>query len=159
MLSASYSDNLITGLISKNLGKINIEKNVLRSSSTKKYVFQTRDGSSMGLSPAAEDSDVYLVYTLEPVKKLLKANKFYDAAVEAGVNYFEEDGTIYFFEGEGIQANVYTATEVAVASKRSFTSYSKDTKLSYEFYRNALVAVSSFKSSITQTLSFLLKVI
>ena len=124
-----------------------IYSKALIAASTKKYVFETRDGSMMGLSPAAEDSDIYLVYSLEPVKKLLKANKFYDAAVEAGVNYFEEDGTIYFFQGEGIQADVFTATEAAVASKRSFTSYSKDTKFSFEFYRNALVAVANNESS------------
>ena len=119
-----------------------IYSKALIAASTKKYVFETRDGSVMGLSPAAEDSDVYLVYSLEPVNMLLKANKNYQAAVDAGLNYFEENGVTYFFDGEGITANVYGATEAAIGSKRSFTGYSKDTTFSYEFYRNALIAVA-----------------
>ena len=124
-----------------------IYSKALIAASTKKYVFETRSGSVMGISPVADDSDVYLVYSLEPVKFLLKANKNYTAAVDAGLNYFEEDGKIYFFNGEGITADVYEATEAAVASKRSFTGYTKDTQFSYEFYRNALIAAARGEAS------------
>ncbi len=124
-----------------------IYSKALIAASTGKYVFETRDGAVMGLSPVAENSDVYLVYTLEPVKMLLKANKNYTAAVDAGLNYFEDGGKIYFFDGEGITADVYEATEAAVASKRSFTGYSKDTTFSYEFYKNALIAAAKGETS------------
>ncbi len=124
-----------------------IYSKALIAASSKKYVFETRGGLVMGMSPVAEDSDVYLVYSLEPVKMLLKANKDYTAAVDAGLNYFETDGKIYFFDGEGITADVYEATEIAVASKRSFTGYTKDTTFSYEFYRNALIAAATGATS------------
>jgi peptide/nickel transport system permease protein len=51
------------------------------------------------------------------------------------------------FNGEGIKAEVYEATEVAVACKKSFTGYSKDINLSYEFYRNALIADATGENS------------
>ena len=124
-----------------------INSKALIAVSKKKYVFKTRDGSMMGMAPVGEDSDVYLLYSLEPTQMFLKANKEYDAAVEAGRNDFEKDGKVYMYDGEGIKADVYEATELAVASKRSFTGYSKDTKFSYEFYRNALVAAATDASS------------
>ncbi|SEK84052.1 peptide/nickel transport system permease protein [Butyrivibrio sp. ob235] len=124
-----------------------INSKALIAASKKKYVFETRDGSMMGMSPAAEDSDVYLIYTLEPAQLFLKGNKEFDAAVKAGRSDFEQDGKVYMFDGEDFKADVYEATEVAVASKRSFTGYSKDTKFSYEFYRNALVAAATNASS------------
>ncbi|WP_026498289.1 ABC transporter permease [Butyrivibrio sp. WCD2001] len=124
-----------------------INSKALIAASKKKYVFETRGGQMMGMSPAAEDSDVYLIYSLEPAQVFLKGNKEFDAAVEAGRADFEQDGKIYMFDGEDFKADVYEATELAVASKRSFTGYSKDTKFSYEFYRNALVAVATGATS------------
>ena len=115
--------------------------------SKKKYVFQTRDGQMIGMAPAAEDSDIFLIYSLEPAQVFLKGNKEFDAAVEAGRADFEQDGKVYMFDGEDFKADVYEATELAVASKRSFTGYSKDTKFSYEFYRNALIAVATGATS------------
>ncbi len=120
-----------------------INSKALIAVSKKKYVFQTRDGQMIGMSPAAEDSDIFLIYSLEPAQVFLKGNKEFDAAVEAGRADFEQDGKIYMFDGEDFKADVYEATELAVASKRSFTGYSKDTKFSYEFYRNALIAVAT----------------
>ncbi|WP_026496379.1 ABC transporter permease [Butyrivibrio sp. WCD3002] len=124
-----------------------INSKALIAVSKKKYVFQTRDGQMLGMAPAAEDSDVYLIYSLEPAQVFLKGNKEFDAAVEAGRCDFEQDGKIYMFDGEDFKADVYEATELAVASKRSFTGYSKDTQFSYEFYRNALVAVATGEST------------
>ncbi len=124
-----------------------IYSKALIAASTKKYVFEMRDKSVMGVTPIAEDSDSYIVYSLEPVNMLLKANKDYDAAVAEGRNYFEQDGKLIMFNGEGIKAEVYEATEVAVACKKSFTGYSKDINLSYEFYRNALIADANGESS------------
>ena len=124
-----------------------INSKALIAVSKKQYVFETRGGEKLGLIPAAEDSDVYLIATLEPAQVFLKGNKEFDAALEAGRNDFEQDGKIYMFDGEDFKADVYEATEVAVASKRSFTGYSKDTQFTYEFYRNALVAAATGATS------------
>ncbi|WP_035767550.1 ABC transporter permease [Butyrivibrio sp. NC2002] len=124
-----------------------ISSKALIAVSKKEYVFETRDGQMIGMAPVADDSDVYLVYALEPAQLFLKGNKEFDAAVEAGRNDFVKDGTVYMFNGTDFKADVYTATELAVASKRSFTGYSKDTQFSYEFYRNALVAVATGEST------------
>ncbi len=120
-----------------------ISSKALIAASKKKYVFQTRDGQMMGMAPVAEDSDVYHIYSLEPSDLFLKTVEEFDAAKDAGRADFEKDGKLYMFDGEDFRADVYEATEVAVASKRSFTGYSKDTKFSYEFFRNALVAVAT----------------
>ncbi|WP_026523398.1 MULTISPECIES: ABC transporter permease [unclassified Butyrivibrio] len=124
-----------------------IYSKALIAASSGKYVFETRDGSQMGMTPAAEGSDVYLVYSLEPIKMFLKNVKSFNEALEAGLPYFEEDGVLYMYKGEDFKADVFEATEIAVASKKSFTGYSKDTKFSYEFYRNALVASATGESS------------
>ncbi len=124
-----------------------INSKALIAVSKKQYVFETRGGEVLGMAPAAEDSDVYTIYSLEPVQMFLKGNKGFDAAVEAGRNDFEQDGKIYMFNGTDFKADVYEATEVAIASKRSFTGYSKDTKFTYDFYRNALLAVAREEGS------------
>ncbi len=124
-----------------------INSKALIAVSKKEYVFETRDGQMIGMSPAADDSDVYLVYSLEPTQLFLKGNKEFDAAVEAGRNDFEKDGTVYMFSGTDFKADVFVATEIAVASKRSFTGYSKDTNFTYDFYRNALVAAATKETS------------
>ncbi|WP_044913846.1 ABC transporter permease [Butyrivibrio sp. WCE2006] len=124
-----------------------INSKALIAVSKKQYVFETRGGEVLGMAPAAEDSDVYIIYSLEPAQMFLKGNKEFDAAVEAGRNDFEQDGKIYMFNGTDFKADVYEATEVAVASKRSFTGYSKDTKFTYDFYRNALLAVAREEGS------------
>ena len=124
-----------------------INSKALIAVSKKQYVFETRDGQMIGMAPAAEDSDVYLIYSLEPTQLFLKNNKEFDAALEAGRADFEQDGKIYMFNGEDFKADVYEAIEIAVASKRSFTGYSKDTQFTYDFYRNALVAAATGASS------------
>ncbi len=124
-----------------------INSKALIAASKKEYVFQTRDGQMIGMAPAAENSDIYLIYSLEPAQIFLKGNKEFDAALEAGRADFEKDGKIYMFNGTDFKADVYEATELAVASMRSFTGYSKDTKFSYDFYRNALIAVATGAAS------------
>ncbi|MBE5859809.1 MAG: ABC transporter permease [Butyrivibrio sp.] len=124
-----------------------INSKALIAASKKEYVFETRDGQMIGMAPAAADSDVFVIYSLEPAQIFLKGNKEFDAAVEAGVNDFEQDGKVYMFNGTDFKADVYEGTEIAVASKRSFTGYNKDTQFSYEFYRNALIAVATGEKS------------
>ncbi|WP_408070053.1 ABC transporter permease [Butyrivibrio sp. JL13D10] len=124
-----------------------INSKALIAVSKGQYVFETRDGSMMGMAPQGEGSDIFLIYTLEPAQMFLKGNKDFDAAVEAGRNDFEKDGKVYMFNGTDFKADVYEGTEVAVASKRSFTGYSKDTKFTYDFYRNALVAFATKATS------------
>ena len=68
-----------------------INSKALIAASKKEYVFQTRDGQMIGMSPAAEGSDIYLIYSLEPAQVFLKGNKEFDAAVEGGRADFEQD--------------------------------------------------------------------
>ncbi len=123
-----------------------IYSKTLIAASTKKYVFETRDGSLLGVGNAGEN--VYVIYSLEEVNKLLKKNAAYDAAVEAGENYFTEDGKTYLFQDEGAAfPAVYEATEIGIAAMKSFTAYDSNEKFSYEFYRGALVASAKGETS------------
>ena len=117
-----------------------IYSKTLIAASTKKYVFEARDGSLLGVGNAGEN--VYVIYSLEEVNKLLKKNAAYDAAVAAGENFFtDEDGKTYLFQDDGAAfPTVYEATEIGVAAMKSFTAYNSSEKFSYEFYRGALVA-------------------
>ena len=124
-----------------------IYSKTLIASATGNYVFETRDGSLLGLGNVGEG--VYRIFSLEEVNKLLKKNAAYDEALADGKNYFEDtDGVTYLFEDKG-QAfpAVYKATELGVAAMKSFTPYNKDESLSFEFYRGALVAIGDGESS------------
>ena len=117
------------------------------AASTGKYVFESRGGDFYGLSPEGEN--VYIVYSLEKTKLLLKKNEDYEAAVDAGKNTFVTGDVLYMFEGEGATTDVYIATELAVASMYSFTGFASDTTFSYEFYRNSQIAIANEASSFT----------
>ena len=119
-----------------------IYSKTLIAASTGKYVFETRDGSLLGLGNVGEG--VYRIFSLEEVNKLLKKNAAYDAAVAADENFFTDtDGAVYVFQDNGNpMPDVYKATELGVAAMKSFTAYSKDDNLSFEFYRGALVAMA-----------------
>ncbi len=118
----------------------------LIATSTGKYVFESRKGDLMGIGNVGEG--VYVIYSLEQVKMLLKKNAAYDAAVAAGENFFTDGDKTYLFQDSGAATpDVYEATELAVAAMKSFTGYAKDTKFSYEFYRGALVAEADGEKS------------
>ncbi len=119
----------------------------LIAASTGKYVFETRDGSLLGLGNVGEN--VYVIYSLEEVNMLLKKNAAYDDAVAAGENYFtDDDGLTYLFQDEGAAfPTVYAASEMGVAAMKSFTPYDSSEKFSYEFYRGALVASANGEKS------------
>ncbi|WP_026650920.1 ABC transporter permease [Butyrivibrio proteoclasticus] len=119
-----------------------IYSKILIATSTGKTTFESREGALYGLDKLGEN--VYVVYSLEEAKLLLKKNAAYQEALEAGRNSFESDGTLYFADAD---ENAYTATEVAVASMSSFTGYAADAKFSYEFYKNALAAVAGGEKS------------
>ncbi len=124
-----------------------IYSKTLIASATGSYVFETRDGSLLGLGNVGEG--VYRIFSLEEVNKLLKKNAAYDEALADDRNFFvDTDGETYVFQDEG-QAFpvVYKATELGVAAMKSFTPYNKDESLSFEFYRGALVAIADGDSS------------
>ena len=123
-----------------------IYSKILIASSTGKYVFETRDKTLLGLGNVGDD--VYIIYSLEETKLLLKKNAAYDKAVADGVNYFTDGDTTYVFqEGKGNDPDVYIATELAVASLKSFTAYDAATKFSYDFYRESLVGMAKNEKS------------
>ena len=124
-----------------------IYSKTLIAASTKKYVFETRDGSLLGLGDVGEG--VYRIFSLEEVNMLLKKNAAYDEAVAAGENFFvDKDGKTYVFQDNGDPfPSVYEATEMGIAAMKSFTTYEKDAKLSYEFYAGALSAIADGEKS------------
>ena len=124
-----------------------IYSKTLIAASTNKFVFETRDGSLLGLGNVGEG--VYRIFSLEEVNMLLKKNAAYDEAVAAGENFFvDKDGKTYIFQDNGDPfPSVYEATEMGVAAMKSFTTYEKDAKLSYEFYCGALTAVADGEKS------------
>lgn len=124
-----------------------IYSKTLIAASTKKFVFETRDGSLLGLGDVGEG--VYRIFSLEEVNMLLKKNAAYDEAVAAGENFFvDKDGKTYVFQDNGDPfPSVYEATEMGIAAMKSFTTYEKDAKLSYEFYSGALSAIADGEKS------------
>ena len=124
-----------------------IYSKTLIASSTGKFVFETRDGSLLGLGNVGEG--IYRIFSLEEVNMLLKKNAAYDEAVAAGENFFvDKDGKTYIFQDNGDPfPAVYEATEMGVAAMKSFTTYEKDAKLSYELYSGALTAIADGEKS------------
>lgn len=120
-----------------------IYSKLLIAASTKKYVFTTRDKQELGLGNVGED--VYIIYSLLPANKFVRKNPAYNAAVEAGKNFFiDDDGMTYLYqESEAVNPNVYGATELGVAARKSFTPYDRNEKFSYEFYRESLTAIGN----------------
>ena len=122
-----------------------IYSKVIIAATTSKYVFKTRDGLLMGISP--EGNDVYMVYSLEEANVLARKDKNYQAAVQEGRNTFEKDGELYLFEENGTNPDVYKATEMAVASMNSVSGFASDTAFDYEFCKNALISMANDKKS------------
>ncbi len=124
-----------------------IYSKTLIAAATKNYVFTARDGSVLGLGNVG--NNVYIIFSLTSVNKLLKNNAAYDAALAADENYFvDKDGVTYLYQDEGAAfPAVYGAEELGVAAMMSFTPYDSNEKMSYEFYRGALVASANGEKS------------
>ncbi len=110
------------------------------------YVFETRDGSLIGLAKLSDST--YMIYGAERIKdaKLMMSEEC-KAAAAAGRNWFESSGKTYLVEGEGIRGSLYATTELAIASKVSVTAYDASTAFSFDFYKGALTAMSLGETS------------
>ncbi len=104
-------------------------------------VVETRNGGFLALRPLTGES--YIVYGAEETKnpRAMKS-KEHDDAVASGDNYFEYDGTAYIVDDATGKELLYIVSELSVICKLSFTPYTQDTAMSYEFYKNALLAMS-----------------
>lgn len=104
-------------------------------------VVETRNGGFLALRPLTGES--YIVYGAEETKnpRAMKS-KEHDDAVASGDNYFEYDGTAYIVDDATGKELLYIVSELSVICKLSFTPYTQDTVMSYEFYKNALLAMS-----------------
>ncbi len=104
-------------------------------------IVETRDGSVIGIRKLEDNA--YVIYSAEETKnpKAMKSEE-HTQALAAGDNYFEYDGVDYIVDDATGKELLYIVNEMAVACKMSFTPYSADTKLSYDFYKNALIAMS-----------------
>ena len=107
----------------------------------KQNIVETRDGSKIGIRKLEDNA--YVIYSAEDTKnpKAMRSDE-HNQAVAAGDNYFEYDGVSYIVDDSTGKELLYIVNEMAVACKMSFTPYSADTKLSYDFYKNALIAMS-----------------
>lgn len=115
-------------------------KSILAITKNQKLV-ETRGGGYLALR--ALEGDSFLIYGAEETKnpRALRS-KEHDEAVAASDNYFEYDGVSYIVNDTTGKELLYIASEMAVICKLSFTPYTGDTVLSYEFYKNALLAIS-----------------
>lgn len=104
-------------------------------------IVETRDGSKMGIRKLEDNA--YVIYSAEETRnpKAMKSDE-HNQAIAAGDKYFEYDGVSYIVDDSTGKELIYIVEEMAVACKMSFTPYSADTALSYEFYKNALIAMS-----------------
>lgn len=111
-------------------------------------VFETRDGTMIGLAMLGDDT--YMLYGAEEVSepRLLTTQEYKDAQ-EAGRNWFAYNDAIYLMEGEGIRGTLYRGTDLAIACKVSVTAYDAATTFSYDFYKNVLMAMSLGEREIT----------
>ena len=71
----------------------------------------------------------------------MKSQERKDAAAESD-NYFEYDDVSYIFDDATGKELLYRVSEMAVICKLSFTPFSEETKLGYDFYKGALLAMS-----------------
>lgn len=104
-------------------------------------VVETRGGGNLALRPLTEDS--FIVYGAEETKnpRALKSEE-HNQAVASGDNYFEYDDVAYLVDDSSGKELLYIASEMAVICKLSLTPYAGSTTLSYDFYKNALLAMS-----------------
>lgn len=111
------------------------------AATTQKYVFETKDGSSLGLGKVSDSS--YIMYAIDgSASASLADSTEYQSAAAAGQNVFTKDGKSYLFTEQDGQLDFYTGTEMAVVCQLSFTGYTAETQFSYDFYRNAIVAMA-----------------
>lgn len=89
------------------------------------------------------DDSTYVLYKAEETKNpmALKSEE-HTAAVEAGDSYFEFKDVAYIADGEGLKANLYEVSELALLCKKSLTAFDENTKFSFEFSKNAMIAMA-----------------
>lgn len=110
------------------------------------YVFETRDGSLIGLAKLSDST--YMIYGAERIRDAaIMVSDECKAAAAAGRNWFEYNGKTYLVEGEGIRGSLYATNELAIASKVSVTAYDASTAFSFDFYKGALSAMSLGETS------------
>lgn len=103
-------------------------------------VVETRGGGYLALRPVAGDS--YIVYAAQETKnpRAMKSEERRAAEADSD-NYFEYDSISYIFDSATGKELLYQVSEMAVICKLSFTPYSEETQLPYEFYKGALLAM------------------
>lgn len=125
-----------------------INSKLLLAISKEEYIFESRSGGVFGI--AKLDDNTYMIYGVEEVKEpRILASQECKEAREAGLNWFAYGDQIYLMKGEGIKANLYKGTELAITGKVSVTAYDTATAFSYDFYKNALIAMSRDEKKFT----------
>lgn len=105
-------------------------------------IVELRSGDKMGVRKL--EDGVYVIYSAEETRnpKAMMSDE-HDAALAAGDSYFEYDGVAYIVDDATGKELIYIVSEMAVVCKLSFTPYTETTSLSYDFYKNALLAMSN----------------
>lgn len=71
----------------------------------------------------------------------------YEAAAKDKLTEFEVDGVVYQITKVGKENSIGTVQDIAIATKRVFNTYTKDTELTYAFKYAALKAIEENSSS------------
>lgn len=110
-------------------------------------IVETRKGAMLGIRKLDDNS--YIVYSAEETRnpKAVKSDE-HNKAVTAGDNYFEYEGVSYIVDSPKGKELLYKVSEMAVVCKMSFTPYSADTTLSYDFYKNTLISMSQGQDKV-----------
>jgi peptide/nickel transport system permease protein len=125
-----------------------ISSNTILAISSGKMVFESKTGETIGVGKFSDNA--YFLYHVERSTERLALNSTEKAEAEAaGSNVFELDGVTYLFDGEGKKAMLYTTEEIGVACKLSFTAYSADTTLGYDFIHGVLTAMRDEETTFT----------
>lgn len=112
----------------------------------KQTVVELRKDGFLAVRPM--DDTTYLLYSVEETKypkAMLSAEK--TAADEAGDCYFEYEGTSYIVDASSGKERLYKATEISLLCKKSFTAYDEATKFDFDFYKNAMLAMTKGENS------------
>lgn len=114
-----------------------IYSKVIRSAATGECIFETRDASEYGLGKYEDKT--FGLFTIEgDADASVLTSQAWTDAKNTGSNVFELDGNTYLVDTK--TQKVYSSTNVGVVCQLSFTGYSKDVVLDYEFYKNVILA-------------------
>lgn len=111
-------------------------------------IVESRKGGLLAMRKVSDNA--YLLYNAEEVKNpmALRSDE-HNAAIEAGDNYFVFKDVAYISDNTTGKESLYEVSDLGVICQLSFTPYSEDTTFSFEFYQQAILAMSNHEKQFT----------